>query len=303
MSDFSPETRNSAWWSSDTRRAVSGKALEVVLEKQGRRERENLDDVEHVGMGLRMQDTIARFAEDELNIRLKPLGDSIGQHPANPWFRCHGDFISQDNRILVECKNYNAQHIHHFSEPGDPARIPAADWAQCVHEAACFGVDTVILAVLFGGQRFRTYRVDVSADDKTALVQQMAVHWAHVQAGTLPRPETPEQCRWAYPVAEGNVAMADATTERAAQRLAGLKASIKAFEEEADMLQAHIQRVMGGAAELQSIDGRVIATWKNSKPTRRFDPSLFKHAMPDIYETFVVDAIGARRFLLKEKAE
>ena len=33
--DFSPEVRNSAWWSGDSGRAASGKASEVILQKLG----------------------------------------------------------------------------------------------------------------------------------------------------------------------------------------------------------------------------------------------------------------------------
>ena len=35
MSDFSPETRNSAIWSGDSRKVANGKANEVILTKQG----------------------------------------------------------------------------------------------------------------------------------------------------------------------------------------------------------------------------------------------------------------------------
>jgi hypothetical protein len=35
MSDFSPQTRNSAWWSGDSRLAAQGKANEAILIKAG----------------------------------------------------------------------------------------------------------------------------------------------------------------------------------------------------------------------------------------------------------------------------
>ena len=31
--DFAPEIRNSAWWASDTRMVMNGKAVEVVMQK------------------------------------------------------------------------------------------------------------------------------------------------------------------------------------------------------------------------------------------------------------------------------
>jgi len=302
MSGFSADERRSAWWSTDSRRAMTGKAFEVVAEKIGKTERPDLSEVEVVQMGLRMESTIAAFASEELG-ELKPLGDAVATHPRYPWLKSHGDYIAADNSFLVECKNYNALHIHNYSEPGEPVRVPNADWAQCCHEAACFGVDTVYLCILFGGQRFRTFRLDFSEDEKEGQIQKMAKLWAMVETNTLPDPESAAQCRMAYPVSAEGVAIASLELEQAAKRLAGIRASIKAFEQEEDRLQTAIQRAMGDNAEIQTLDGRTLATWKSAKPSKRFSADLFKTAYPDIYESFVVEQPGSRRFLLKEKAE
>jgi predicted phage-related endonuclease len=302
MSGFSPDERRSAWWSTDSRRAMTGKAFEVISEKIGRAERPDLSEVEVVQMGLRMESTIAAFASEELG-ELKALGDAVATHPKHPWLKSHGDYIAADNSFLVECKNYNALHIHNYSEPGEPVRVPNADWAQCCHEAACFGVDTVYLCILFGGQRFRMFKLDFSEDEKEGLIAKMAKLWAMVETNTLPDPESAAQCRMAYPVSAEGVAIASLELEQAAKRLAGIRASIKAFEAEEDRLQTAIQRAMGDNAEMQTLDGRTLATWKSAKPSKRFSADLFKDAYPDIYESFVVEQPGSRRFLLKEKAE
>jgi predicted phage-related endonuclease len=302
MSGFSADERRSAWWSTDSRRAVSGKAFEVVAEKIGRTERPDLSEVEVVQMGLRMEATIAAFASEELG-ELKALGDAVATHAKHPWLKSHGDYMAADNSFLVECKNYNALHIHQYSESGEPVRVPNADWAQCCHEAACFGVDTVYLCILFGGQRFRTFRLDFSEDEKDGLIRQMAKLWAMAQTGQMPDPETVSQCKTAYPVSTEGVATASLELEQAAKRLAGIRASIKAFEAEEDRLQTAIQRAMGDNAEMQTLDGRTIATWKSAKASKRFSADLFRSAYPDIYEQFVVEQPGSRRFLLKEKAE
>jgi len=42
-----------------------------------------------------------------------------------------------------------------------------------------------------------------------------------------------------------------------------------------------------------------LVTWKASKASKSFDKDLFKSAMPDIYEQFVVEKPGSRRFLVK----
>jgi hypothetical protein len=45
--------------------------------------------------------------------------------------------------------------------------------------------------------------------------------------------------------------------------------------------------------------GEILATWRNAKASKRFSADLFKQAMPDIYEKFVVEQSGSRRFLVK----
>jgi hypothetical protein len=52
-------------------------------------------------------------------------------------------------------------------------------------------------------------------------------------------------------------------------------------------------------ANLVTLEGKTLATWKAAKSSMKFDAKLFQQAMPDIYEKFVVETPGSRRFLLK----
>ena len=186
-----------------------------------------------------------------------------------------------------------------YSEPGEPVRIPDADLAQCIHEAAVAGVDTVYLAVLFGGQYYRDFRIDVSETAKEALIKQMAVYWGHVQTGTVPLPETPSQARIAWPKDEGNYKEADGMMVKACQDLKLIKTEISRLEAREEELTAYLQRSMENYSELRDIDGTTLATWKAAKSSKRFSATLFQQAMPDVYQQFVVEQPGSRRFLVK----
>jgi hypothetical protein len=52
-------------------------------------------------------------------------------------------------------------------------------------------------------------------------------------------------------------------------------------------------------ATLKAFDGSILATWKTAKPSKRFSADLFKQAMPEMYEKFMVEQPGSRRFLIK----
>jgi len=297
MSDFSPETRNSAWWSGDSRRAASGKANEVILTKQGKLEIPDLSNIEAVQMGHVMEPVIGNLASERLGVRLEKIQASL-THPQHPWLKSHFDFHGKLNgeTILVECKNYNAAVRNKFDESG---LVPAADMAQLIHEAAVYGVRKIYLAVLFGGQEFVLIPFTITDEQKEELIKQMAVYWGHVNAGTTLPPETPEQARLIYPTGLNDTKMASRSVEEACRTLTIVKGQIKALEAQKEALETLVQGYMGECNQLATFDGSVLATWKNSKTSERFDSKLFQSAMPDVYEKFVVNVPGSRRFLVK----
>jgi len=297
MSDFSPETRNSAIWSGDSRKVANGRANEVILTKQGIIEIEDLSEIEAVQMGHVLEPVIGRLAQDKLGVELTKIEESL-THAKHPWFKSHFDFAGKQNgkTILVECKNYNAATRSKFDASGI---CPAADMAQLVHEAAVFGVDMVYLAVLFGGQEFVLIPFTITDEQKEELIKQMAVIWGHVQAGTTLPPEDVEQVKLLYPVSTEEVKTASASVEQACLALAQIKANIKALEAQEEQYDTLVRGYMGDKGTLATIDGKVLATWKSAKPSVKFDAKLFEQAMPDIYKQFMREVPGSRRFLLK----
>jgi predicted phage-related endonuclease len=294
--DFAPEIRNTAWWASDTRQAFNGKAIEAVLIKQGKMPPPDLSQIEAVQMGHVMQPVIGRLAQDKLKLELKEADYAL-THPRHDWFRSHFDFISADGKTLVEAKNYNVGVRNKFDT--DTNRIPAADLAQLVHEAAVHNVDRAVLAVLFGGQEFCTFEFVITPEQKEELIKSMAKYWGYVQSGTQPEATTVEQTKLLYPVSTENTVMATQTIERGIAHLKYLKQQAKQIDEQIDEMETRVRNIMGDCSEIRSIDGSVLATWRNSKPSKRFSSTLFQQAMPDIYDSFVVEQPGSRRFLIK----
>ena len=297
MSDFSPETRNSAIWSGDSRKVANGKANEVILTKQGKLEIPDLSNIEAVQMGHVMEPVIGRLAQAKLGVELTKIEESL-THAKHPWFKSHFDFAGKQGgkSFLVEAKNYNAATRSKFDVSGI---CPPADMAQLVHEAAVYGVDMVYLAVLFGGQEFLLIPFTITDEQKDDLIKQMAVVWGHAQAGTTLPPEDLDQVKLLYPQGSEHAKTASASVEQACLALAQIKANIKALEAQEEQYQTLVSGYMGEASVLSTIEGQVLATWKNAKASPKFDSKLFQSAMPDIYQQFVRDIPGSRRFLLK----
>jgi predicted phage-related endonuclease len=294
--DFEPNVRNSAWWSGDSRRAANGRAVDAILEKQGKKPLADLSDVEAVQMGHIMQPVIGRLFQDKHKIELKDADYAI-THPKHDWMRSHFDFISADGACLVEAKNYNAGVRSRYD--ADANRIPDADFAQLVHESACHNINRIFLAVLFGGSEFVTIEFQITEDMKDDLVQRMAKLWAYCKTDTLPPAETIEQTKLVYPSSTDESIVATQNIEVVVAQLKQYKASIKALEDQSEALEVAIRNTMGDKSEIVSISGDTLVTWRSSKSSKRFSSDLFKQAMPDIYEQFVIEQPGSRRFLVK----
>jgi len=296
MDDFAPEIRNSAWWSGDSRMAANGKAAEAILIKQGKLEREEISHLENVRMGHVMQPVIGRLAQDRLQIELKDA-DYAMTHPKETWLRSHFDFISADGTALVEAKNYGSHQSKKFDE--DAGIMPDADRIQCIHEATVHGVSTVYLAVLLGGQELKVIKVDVTPDMMLEHVQWCAKWWGFVASDTQPDPETVEQCKMSWPVSESLYALANADLETYCGQLSLASKQRKDLEEYEEKLKTRIMSFMGSRDVLATMDGNVLATWKSAKSSQKFDVKAFQAAYPQMYEQFVREAPGSRRFLIK----
>jgi predicted phage-related endonuclease len=297
MSDFTPETRNSAMWSGDARRIAQGKANEVILTKLGKMPIPDLSNIEAVQMGHVMEPVIGNLAAQRLNMTLMKQ-EGMYAHPEHVWLKTHIDFegFEDHSPILVECKNYNAATRSKFDEDG---LMPAADMAQCVHEATVVGVSKVYLAVLFGGQELLIIPVEVTDQMKADHIQRMSEVWTKVQNNETLPPEDTSQTKLLYPVSQDMGKMASQSVEQAISMLRDVKAKIRDLEATEEQLVTMVQGYMGEAANLVTMDGSVLATWKSAKPTASFDSKLFQSAMPDIYGKFVMQKQGSRRFLVK----
>jgi predicted phage-related endonuclease len=115
----------------------------------------------------------------------------------------------------------------------------------------------------------------------------------------LPEPETIDQAKLLYPLDNGQRMVATQQIEQGCTALKEIKQIIKQYEDKADEIETKLRILMAENSEIVTIDGRTLVSWKTSKPSKRFSADLFKSAMPDIYEQFVVEQAGSRRFLVK----
>lgn len=297
MSDFDPETRRQGWDATDSRRAVSGHLVDVLLEKRGQKP-DDLSGIEAVKMGLVMQPTIGKIFSEVTEIGVREY-DAIGTHKKEPWLKAHTDFTTGDGGLL-EVKNYHSSRAREFSEIGDPVSLPIADYTQLIHEATVFDVPHIYLGVLFGGQQFRHYRIDVTDQMKDEFIKQAAQWWALAQTDApLPPAETTDQARKLYRDTVDDAVVSTQQVEIAVDALREIKQQIKELETQEEKVTVLLQNYMKDKTSIITPFNETLVTWKASKESKSFDKETFAKMMPDIYNKFVVTKPGSRRFLIK----
>jgi predicted phage-related endonuclease len=127
----------------------------------------------------------------------------------------------------------------------------------------------------------------------------MAVYWGFVKANTLPEAETIEQTKLIYPTSTEEQVVATQQMEQAVAQLKAIKGQIKELEGAEEQIEVAIRNALGDKSAVVGVDGSTLVTWRSTKPSKRFASDLFKQAMPDIYEKFVMEMPGSRRFLVK----
>ena len=142
-------------------------------------------------------------------------------------------------------------------------------------------------------------KLDVTPDMMLDHVKWCAKWWGHVVAGTVPEPEDVEQCKMAFPVSQEGIVTATADLETYCRQLAMATEQRKQYEEYEETLKTRIFKFMQHRDVLATVDGTVLATWKSAKASQKFDAKAFQAAYPQMYNQFVRETPGSRRFLIK----
>jgi hypothetical protein len=297
MSDFTPEVRNQALWSGDARRFVEGKGGEVYAEKIGAKPFDDLSNVEVVQMGLVMQEPVMREYARRNQIAFKDADYALYHPKRSGWHPTLITFLKTARRCM-------RSRIWALINARSTVTMGSSDVdigyrVQCLHEATVHQIEAVVLVVCFGGQEICGYPQTFGADLMDLHIREMAEFWGRIQARSFDPETMGDAARLVYRQDDGNKLIATQSLEHAAMQLKALKTQIKDLEAQEERWQQAIQGYMMEAAELVSVDGNVLATWKTAKASKRFSAELFKSSMPDIYEQFVTEQPGSRRFLVK----
>lgn len=118
-------------------------------------------------------------------------------------------------------------------------------------------------------------------------------------AATFPEPQTMEDVLGLYGVTNPDPLVCTNKIESMVKRLKTIRSSIFELQEIEKELKDQIAVFMKDRETLVSPDGEIIVTWKLAQSSEVFDAKLFRAEHQQLYQKYLKQKEGTRRFLVK----
>lgn len=271
-------------------------------------------DLLHLRFGKFAEDFVAEEYE-------RRTGLCTVRHPQAIFHKKHGFMFGHIDRLVVEgphlgavsdgavvadrlleCKTANAFTRSEWGESGTD-RVPPAYLVQCAWYMAITGCEWADLAVLIGNSDLRIYHIRRDRQLEALITLQAERFWYdHVLSQCPPTPVNSSDAALLFPKEfAGTSVEATPKIMSMVREYAELTEESQRLGQECERLRAEVLCYMGSNERLTH-RGRLIATWKCSRPSQRLDAKSLTNSHPDIAREFTHTVLGSRQFLLKEAA-
>lgn len=251
---------------------------QLWLEKTGQAAPPDLSEVERVRFGILLEDIVAR----EFMVR---TGFKVRRVNQRQILKRKPYLVAQiDRRIvgggILECKTADASRKTDWEEG-----IPDHYMVQVQHQLLVTGEDFAYIAVLFGGNTFKYFRIEKNE----ALIANLEIilddFWERVKTLTPPDPLSVEEARqiWNRPKAE--VVIGGDEEKSAVKSLLKVTEEISELEKKQGELQLALQKKLENLGDTLTIGGIPVVSWKAQSRTG-LDTKALETAYPDLVTQF-----------------
>lgn len=181
----------------------------------------------------------------------------------------------------------------------DPDNVPLHWYVQLQYQLGVAELKRGSLAWLCSGRSFDYKEYDFNADFFSWLKEEVTRYWTdNIQGGKEPELTTVEDVITKYNAhTDGKVVEVGEDIYTAYNDLKDLREEIAKLDERKADLESKLKLAFGDA-EAISHNGDTLATWKASKPSKKFDEKAFKADHPELITPYIREKQGSRRFLL-----
>lgn len=250
---------------------------ELWQEKVGLVEPDDLSDNDRVHFGNVLEDIVAREFSERRGFKVRRVNDRINskQHPF---------LVAQiDRRIvgggILECKTTDAAMKDAWGEEMTD-QIPIPYWTQVQHQMMVTGEQFAYVAVLIGGNTFRTYLVKRDEEFIENMVLAERSFYRNMEEKTPPAPLSYKEAAQMWKKAPALPVFGDERfilLAREYTRLNGLKGEI---ETQIDAIKLEFTKEMENRGDTLIVDGKTVATWKASNTV---DEEKIKTEAPEAF--------------------
>ncbi len=295
--------------------------VDVWLDKTG--QTSDVPENEAMFWGTVLEDVVAKHYSATSGNRVQRIGQMM-RHPTHEWMLGNIDraIVTPGSRArfdggkllgadgLLECKTASSYKAGEWGSDGDDDAVPTHYAAQCFWYMGVTGAEWCDIAVLIGGQKYLSKRIERDQSVIDTMIERAEEFWLrHVQEGIAPEPRDAGDAIALYPRDFGTQIVATEKILRLLGRAQELKAQISEFELELDGnrkqnvigVMDELKSAMGGASEI-TLAGQTLATWRAAKDTQKTDWKAVAEAVgatPEIISANTITAPGSRRFLIK----
>lgn len=264
--------------------------------------RADLDDSESepAYWGNQLEDIVAREYAKRHGVKVQRVNKTL-EHPEFAWARANidraiinpeisGNVRIKDGKLttdsILECKTAN-QYLAKLWGDEQSESVPDYYLTQCQWYLGVTGTENCGLAVLVGGQKFRSYQIKFDAELFKMLLSECSAFWHdHVLADVPPAPTTFDDVLHRWSKHNPNHALdADDELTQVIAEYKDLNATLKEASEELDALKLQICTRMEDAEMIIEGEKR-LATYKYQERTT-LDSKALKSAHPEIYQQFL----------------
>lgn len=280
-------------------------ALELYFRKRGQ-----IDDAaeqnEAMFWGTMLEEPIA-------DVWAKRKGVKIRRAPTMQWSKAYPwMFVSIDRHImgdpagrgLLEVKNFSEWRGRELDET-DLESVPLGVRIQTMHGLAVKGWQWAEVAILVGGNRLYSWRMERDEEAIQTLIEHERIFMDNVQAGNPPEPNSKaaDVLAGVYAMGGGeSITVSDERVLQIGRELLRFRDLAKEYEQELEQRKCAVRLYMGNA-ELCTMPGVGEFAWKRTKekPEVVFNEARLKQEHPEIYQQYVEKRMkgGYRTFRVK----
>ncbi len=253
------------------------KPFDLWQEKVGLKEPDDLEDNDRVHFGEVLEEIVAREFSERRGFKVRRVNDRLVS-------KVHNFAVAQiDRRIvgggILECKTAGAEMKDHWGEEMTD-QIPIPYWTQVQHQMMVTGEQFAYVAVLIGGNTFKTYLVKRDEEFIENLVAAERAFYRNMETATPPEPMDYAEAASIWRRAPALPVFGEERFVTLAARYAEVKAQIGILEEEADQIKLEFTKALEDKGDTLIVDGKTVATWKASNTV---DEEKIKAEQPEAF--------------------